>query len=107
MLHEAFVRRPLHRIIRNAQGFEDFFVEVVVAIEQRLHRAEEHAGFRALNNAVIVGAGHRHHFADAERGDDVRRDADPDKVKARYANGCLAISVGKRESSRPRTIAIQ
>jgi HSP20 family protein len=35
------------------------------------------------------------------------RDADPDKVKARYANGCLAISVGKRESSRPRTIDIQ
>jgi HSP20 family protein len=35
------------------------------------------------------------------------RDADPDKVKARYTNGCLAISVGKRETSRPRTIAIQ
>lgn len=35
------------------------------------------------------------------------RDADPDKVKARYVNGCLAISVGKRETSRPRTIAIQ
>jgi len=35
------------------------------------------------------------------------RDADPDNVKARYANGCLTIGVGKRETSRPRTIAIQ
>jgi|SRR6185312_3000491 len=33
--------------------------------------------------------------------------ADPDKVEARYENGCLTISVGKRESSKPRAIAIQ
>jgi HSP20 family protein len=32
--------------------------------------------------------------------------ADPDKVEARYANGCLSISVGKREASRPRAIAV-
>lgn len=33
--------------------------------------------------------------------------ADPDKVEARYANGCLTISVGKRESSKPRAITVQ
>lgn len=33
--------------------------------------------------------------------------ADPDKVQARYANGCLTISVGKRESSKPKAIAVQ
>ncbi|AOK14668.1 heat-shock protein Hsp20 [Burkholderia cepacia] len=33
--------------------------------------------------------------------------ADPDKVQARYENGCLSISVGRRESSKPRAIAIQ
>jgi len=33
--------------------------------------------------------------------------ADPDKVQARYENGCLSITVGKRESSKPRAIAIQ
>ncbi|MBP0630842.1 MULTISPECIES: Hsp20/alpha crystallin family protein [unclassified Cupriavidus] len=32
--------------------------------------------------------------------------ADPDKVQARYANGCLSISVGKREASRPRAITV-
>lgn len=33
--------------------------------------------------------------------------ADPDKVQARYANGCLTISVGKRESSKPKAITVQ
>ncbi|RDK05395.1 Hsp20/alpha crystallin family protein [Cupriavidus lacunae] len=33
--------------------------------------------------------------------------ADPDKVQAHYANGCLSISVGKREASKPRAITIQ
>jgi len=35
------------------------------------------------------------------------QNADPDKVQARYANGCLSISVGKRESSKPRAITVQ
>ncbi|WP_334011012.1 Hsp20/alpha crystallin family protein [Burkholderia cepacia] len=33
--------------------------------------------------------------------------ADPDKVQARYENGCLSISVGRRESSKPRAITIR
>ncbi|MFB9128536.1 Hsp20/alpha crystallin family protein [Paraburkholderia dipogonis] len=33
--------------------------------------------------------------------------ADPDRVEARYLNGCLSISVGKRESSKPRAITVQ
>lgn len=33
--------------------------------------------------------------------------ADPDKVQARYENGCLTVSIGKRESSKPRSVAIQ
>jgi HSP20 family protein len=33
--------------------------------------------------------------------------ADPNKVQARYENGCLSITVGKRESSKPRAITIQ
>ncbi|BCG05422.1 heat-shock protein Hsp20 (plasmid) [Paraburkholderia sp. PGU19] len=33
--------------------------------------------------------------------------ADPDKVTARYVDGCLLISVGKREVSKPRAIAVQ
>jgi HSP20 family protein len=33
--------------------------------------------------------------------------ADPDKVTARYVDGCLLISVGKRETSAPRAITVQ
>ncbi|SAK74580.1 heat shock protein Hsp20 [Caballeronia temeraria] len=33
--------------------------------------------------------------------------ADPDKVTARYTNGCLTVSIGKREASRPRAISVQ
>ncbi|WP_281719021.1 Hsp20/alpha crystallin family protein [Pandoraea apista] len=33
--------------------------------------------------------------------------ADPDKVSARYANGCLMITVGRSEASKPRAISVQ
>lgn len=35
------------------------------------------------------------------------QDVDPDKVNARYVNGCLTISVGKSEASKPRQITVQ
>lgn len=33
--------------------------------------------------------------------------ADPDKAQARYVDGCLTISVGRSEASKPRAIAVQ
>jgi HSP20 family protein len=33
--------------------------------------------------------------------------ADPDKLQARYENGCLMVTVGRRESSKPRAISVQ
>ncbi|NYH26029.1 Hsp20/alpha crystallin family protein [Paraburkholderia bryophila] len=33
--------------------------------------------------------------------------ADPDSVQARYVDGCLLVSVGKREASRPRSVTVQ
>lgn len=33
--------------------------------------------------------------------------ADPDKVTAQYSNGCLTVSIGKREASKPRVITVQ
>ncbi|MFM0341873.1 Hsp20/alpha crystallin family protein [Paraburkholderia fungorum] len=35
------------------------------------------------------------------------QNADPDKVQARYTNGCLSITVGKREASKPWAITVQ
>ncbi|KWI79893.1 heat-shock protein Hsp20 [Burkholderia ubonensis] len=34
------------------------------------------------------------------------RNADPDNVSARYENGCLLIRIGRRETSKPRAIAV-
>lgn len=33
--------------------------------------------------------------------------ANPDDVQAKYTDGCLAIRIGKHESSKPRSITIQ
>ncbi|SAL88819.1 heat shock protein Hsp20 [Caballeronia choica] len=33
--------------------------------------------------------------------------ADPDKVTAQYTNGCLTVSIGKRETSKPRAVTVQ
>jgi len=51
---------------------------------------------RALTEAVGLG-----HLLE------LPQNADPDKVQARYTNGCLSITVGKRETSKPRAINVQ
>ncbi|MCP3716386.1 Hsp20/alpha crystallin family protein [Paraburkholderia sp. CNPSo 3281] len=33
--------------------------------------------------------------------------ADPGNVNARYANGCLTISIGRSEASKPRAVTVQ
>ncbi|SOE46897.1 Molecular chaperone IbpA, HSP20 family [Burkholderia sp. OK233] len=50
----------------------------------------------------------RERFAGAfRRVIELPQNADPDKVQARYTNGCLSITVGKREASKPRAITVQ
>ncbi|MGH8817156.1 MAG: Hsp20/alpha crystallin family protein [Achromobacter pestifer] len=34
-------------------------------------------------------------------------DVDPEHVQARYADGCLAISIKRKESSKPRVVTVQ
>jgi HSP20 family protein len=34
-------------------------------------------------------------------------DADPDDVQARYTDGCLAISIKRKEASKPRLVTVQ
>ena len=45
---------------------EDFFVEAVAAVQQLVDAFEEFARLRALDHAMIVGAGQRHDLLDAE-----------------------------------------
>ncbi|WP_251864898.1 Hsp20/alpha crystallin family protein [Achromobacter sp. Marseille-Q4962] len=35
------------------------------------------------------------------------QDADPDQVGARYVDGCLRVSIKRKEASQPRVIAVQ
>jgi hypothetical protein len=60
------VRLPAHRLVRHLEMRENFLVEILRAVEQLLHLAEKHARFRALDDAMVVGAGDRHDLADAE-----------------------------------------
>ena len=52
-------------LISSACG--DLLVEVVLAREQLVDAAQERPRLGALDHAVVVGRGHRHHLGDAER----------------------------------------
>src|SRR5215813_13388228 len=62
----GLIRLPTNRALDDTKIAENFFVESVFTFKQRLQTSEKSAGFRALDHAVIVGARHRHHFADSE-----------------------------------------
>jgi HSP20 family protein len=77
-----------------------------------------------IDKGLLTIAGERHNaiprdvaglnvYAQERRHGSFRRvvelpqDADPDAVDASYADGCLRITVRKRESSKPRLIPVQ
>ena len=49
--------------MRHLEVGKDLFVERVIAIQKRLHFAEEHARLSTLNDAVIIGASQGHDLA--------------------------------------------
>ncbi len=55
----------------------DRLVEAVLALQQFLDPAQEGARLGALDDAVVVGRGQRHHFRDAELLDPFRRGVPP------------------------------
>ena len=58
------VLHPADRLVGDAQRLEDLVVEALLAEQQRVHQAQEVAGLRALDDAVVVGAGQRDDLAD-------------------------------------------
>ncbi len=56
---------PAHRLVRDAEFAEDLVEELVVE-QQLVDGAQEVAGLRALDDAVIVGRGQGDQLADAE-----------------------------------------
>ncbi len=105
-------------------GATDDSIEIV-AFAPGLNAAELDV---SIDKGLLTIAGERkpaRPHASGDIGDDVRtyaqerfsgafrrvielpQNADPDKVQARYTDGCLSISVGKREASKPRAITVQ
>jgi hypothetical protein len=63
---------PTRGLVRDAQVAIDVVVETVRADQQLVHSREIRARLRALNDAMVVRRRHRHHFRDAEVGEDAR-----------------------------------
>ena len=55
---------PADRLVGDAQALEDLVVEAVLAEQQLVHDPQEVAGLRALDDAVVVGAGQREDLGD-------------------------------------------
>ncbi|WP_404983506.1 MULTISPECIES: Hsp20/alpha crystallin family protein [unclassified Caballeronia] len=73
------------------------------AADHQRRARERTAGRRRRHAYLCAGAVHRR-FPARHR---MPQHADPDKVTAQYTNGCLTVSIGKRETSKPRAITVQ
>ena len=62
------VADPADRLVGDAQRAEDLVVEVVLAEQQAVDPAQEVAGLRTLDDAVVVGRRQRHDLADGQPG---------------------------------------
>ena len=64
---------PAQGRVRNAKIGEDLFVEFMFAQQQFMHAREERAGFRALNDAMVVSAADVYCFTDPKLWQNLRR----------------------------------
>ena len=96
LLHEALVLSfvaagagiavdlPADGLVRHAHRLEQRVVEPVGAREKSGHPAQEQAGLGALNDAMVVGGGDRHHLAEAQLGQHARvRRLEPGRIAER------------------------
>ena len=65
------VRAPAHRLVGDAQRFEDLVVEVLGTEQELVDQLEELAAARTLDDAVVIGGGQREHLADGVVRDDL------------------------------------
>ncbi len=65
------VRAPAHGLVRDAQGLEDFVVEVLGTEQQLVHKLQELAAAGSLDDAVVIGGRQREDLADGVLRDDL------------------------------------
>ena len=72
----------------------NLLIEVVLPLQQLLDPAQERSGLGALDDAMVVGRGHRHHLRDPERLDLLRRRVPPlDRIGERAAGDDRALTL--------------
>jgi len=72
---------------------------LTISGERKLSRPEGQGDLRTYAQERFVGS--------FKRTIELPQNADPDRVQACYLDGCLSISLGKHESSKPRAITVQ
>ncbi|VVE72304.1 heat-shock protein Hsp20 [Pandoraea anapnoica] len=93
-------------IVAFAPGLDPEHIDVSIDKGLLTLSGERKAPERATSEDVKVYAAER--FTGAfRRVIELPPHADPDNVKARYVNGCLKISIGRSEASKPRAISVQ
>jgi HSP20 family protein len=93
-------------IVAFAPGIDPKQLEVSIDKGLLTIAGERAAATRSVDDATRHYA-HERFSGQFRRVIELPQHADPDRVEARYANGCLCISIGKRDSSKPRAITVQ
>jgi HSP20 family protein len=93
-------------IVAFAPGVDPAALEVTVDKDTLTISGERKPIDKSASGETRTYAKERFHGA-FRRVIELPQNVNPDKVEARYADGCLTIKVGKREASKPRAIAIQ
>ncbi|WP_246792803.1 Hsp20/alpha crystallin family protein [Burkholderia perseverans] len=91
-------------IVAFVPGLEPSAIDVTVdkrllIISGERKAPEREAGARVYARERFMGA--------FRRVVELPQHADPDRVDARYENGCLMISIGRSEASKPRAVTVQ
>ena len=60
------ILQPAHRLVWHADAAEHLLVEIMLADQEFIHILEEKATLGTLDDAVVIGARHRHHLGDTE-----------------------------------------
>lgn len=91
-------------IVAMAPGIDPKKVDITIERGILTIAGERAVGERGERDAVYA----QERFAGAfRRVVSLPDDIDPDRVEARYTDGCLRVTIKKLESSRPRSITIQ
>lgn len=93
-------------LVAFAPGVDPATLEVSVDRGLLTIAGERKSALAGLPEGAAVHAGERP-SGKFRRAVELPRDADPDRIEAKYADGTLRVTVRRKESAKPRVIAVQ